>query len=102
MQKESEEEAHAAKEAVRIIVLALELLAVEVVEVCMHVLERNILRTDFPALLVRDVAKRIIRRSERDVLTDMTVSGVSAPSAGILVLCALVVNLDVARLIEGN
>ena len=38
LQKESEEEAHAAKEAERIDVVPIKILAVEVVELCMHVL----------------------------------------------------------------
>ena len=92
----SEPEVHAAEEQLRIIVVV-QLLAVEVVSGSRDIRERNVLRADFPALDVVDAIadERLVRRSEGDVPTHVTVSRVSTPGALVGFLSALVVELDV-------
>lgn len=89
---ESEEVAYAAKQRVGIAIRC-EVLAIEVLESRVDVLERNVACTDFPALRVD--LERIERRHQCDVLAEVTVSGISAPRALVGRIRALVGQLDV-------
>ena len=92
-----EEELNAAEEVLDVVVRA-EILAVAIAQRCNDVLERSVVRANFPALCTDDLC--IFRAEDRGVRAEVTVSGISAPSALVGCLCTLVVVDDLPSLVE--
>lgn len=91
----SEEEVYAAKESLGIV--AREVLAIEVFNSRVNVRERNISCADFPALFIEVAVSRVVRRHERNVLAEITISSISAPRALVGNIRALIGELNVMR-----
>lgn len=80
------------------VVVRSEILAVAIAQRCNDVLERSVVRADFPALLT---SEDYIERGEQiRVLAEVAVSCPSTPSALVLSLSPLVAVLSAPRLVE--
>ena len=92
----SEEVAETAIENISILVIS-KVLATEVLHRRQHIVHWNVVSAEFPALCIDEVAVRIERRHDGDVLCDITISDMSAPRTGICLIRTLVVEFESMR-----
>ena len=83
-----EEELDTTPERINVTV-GIDAFAVEVLSRSEYIAERSVVRANFPALCTDDLC--IFRAEDRGVRAEVTVSGISAPSALVGCLCTLVV-----------